>query len=766
MYRISAAFCSFFLAAGLAVSTHAQVRAFEAPPTLVPVGSQAASKTRTLLFSAKPPVSNCETSTVQVDGRVTNVALHYKLADFSMFNPQTGVDDAVRLRSYGGCKSGPIIAISPGDTLRIKLINELSANDPSCWDTPPAGLSMPPGVGCFNTINLHTHGLWVSPVGNSDNVLLNIVPQTTFDYEYNIPPEHPSGTFWYHAHRHGSTAVQVASGASGVLVIRGDRPYTPPTPEDPHPRAGDIDTILQTKAGKIPEQFFLFQQIPYACFQNLPNQDGGPYQQIYTTTGLFNNTLASVQNPPFPVQTYSPWTCPAAAPGKPVTPGMIENFTLQLDSASIWGTNGRFTSVNGVVQPTIEIKAGEIQRWRFIHAGIHDTINLQIVPITAAGSNKLSSVAPLFTGTRQEQTKQIAAICPGTGQDLLPQLQIAADGLTMTAIHTLTGTNVPGSDGANYLQPGYRSDVLLAFPTGDAYYCLLDQEAPQGEHFNSGTGQGGGSGPNQPQVLGIIHVTKGTDIPNPTPNQGDGGAYIASYIKTALYDGNPQLPKPIRDGLLAGNLTPWAPFTELPPPTPAPTPEASQPQQAAFTIGGNPFGFTINGLSYDPGVVNIQRQVNTTDDWILSATGEPHIFHIHVNPFEVIDVIHMLDDGTQESIFDPVTHKCKAGGGTDLSNQYCSMWHTFHDTIFVENNYHVHVRTHYDRYIGEFVIHCHILDHEDAGMMLNIEIVPDLSQPNGGLGMKPMKGTRTAMPMSMTQPQPHPAPMPGMAPMP
>jgi FtsP/CotA-like multicopper oxidase with cupredoxin domain len=327
--------------------------------------------------------------------------------------------------------------------------------------------------------------------------------------------------------------------------------------------------------------------------------------------------------------------------------------------------------------------------------------------------------------------------------------------LTMTSIHTLTGSNVPGSDGANYLQPGYRSDILLAFPKGGQYYCLLDQAAPASQIFNPGTGNGGGSGPSKPQVLAIIHVTKGTDIPNPTPTV-DGGAYIATYIKNALYEGNPQLPKPIHDGLLAGNITPWAPFTELPAPKPGPTPESSQPQQAAFTIGGNPFGFTINGLSYDPGVVNFQRQVNTTDDWILSATGEPHIFHIHVNPFEVMDVIHMKGDGTQESIFDPVTHKCKTDGSTDLSNQYCSMWHIFRDTIFVENNYHVHVRTYYDRYIGEFVIHCHLLDHEDSGMMLNIEIVPDVSQPNGGIGMKPMKGS---MPMTQV------APMPGMTPM-
>jgi FtsP/CotA-like multicopper oxidase with cupredoxin domain len=36
------------------------------------------------------------------------------------------------------------------------------------------------------------------------------------------------------------------------------------------------------------------------------------------------------------------------------------------------------------------------------------------------------------------------------------------------------------------------------------------------------------------------------------------------------------------------------------------------------------------------------------------------------------------------------------------------------------------IRTRYERYIGDFVLHCHILDHEDQGMMENIRIaVPD-----------------------------------------
>jgi L-ascorbate oxidase len=48
------------------------------------------------------------------------------------------------------------------------------------------------------------------------------------------------------------------------------------------------------------------------------------------------------------------------------------------------------------------------------------------------------------------------------------------------------------------------------------------------------------------------------------------------------------------------------------------------------------------------------------------------------------------------------------------------------DTLFVKKDYKIVVRTRYERYIGEYVLHCHILDHEDQGMMANVKIgIPD-----------------------------------------
>ena len=77
-------------------------------------------------------------------------------------------------------------------------------------------------------------------------------------------------------------------------------------------------------------------------------------------------------------------------------------------------------------------------------------------------------------------------------------------------------------------------------------------------------------------------------------------------------------------------------------------------------------------------------------------------------------------------------------GGVDP--QYPGLQGVWKDTLWVKSLissptgltnpptgvYKIVIRTRYERYIGQFVLHCHILDHEDQGMMQNITIgIPD-----------------------------------------
>ena len=67
-----------------------------------------------------------------------------------------------------------------------------------------------------------------------------------------------------------------------------------------------------------------------------------------------------------------------------------------------------------------------------------------------------------------------------------------------------------------------------------------------------------------------------------------------------------------------------------------------------------------------------------------------------------------------------------SGPGDSSVEQYAGLKGTWKDTIFTRQGYLVRFRTRYERYIGTFVLHCHILDHEDQGMMQNVRVaIPD-----------------------------------------
>ena len=90
--------------------------------------------------------------------------------------------------------------------------------------------------------------------------MLSIDPKVDFDYVYNVPDDQPAGTFWYHPHKHGSSAIQVGSGMAGVLLTKGERP--------PRPQSnGDLDLLLrpfEPAKGNEYVEVMLLQQIPYA----------------------------------------------------------------------------------------------------------------------------------------------------------------------------------------------------------------------------------------------------------------------------------------------------------------------------------------------------------------------------------------------------------------------------------------------------------------------------------------------------------------------
>jgi len=115
-------------------------------------------------------------------------------------------------RQKDGCNSipGPTIKMTPGVTYVLKFRNELPYEAPiqehNVFKDP-------------NISNLHTHGLHISGESPGDDVTRSFEGGAGGDFVYDILADHMGGTFWYHAHHHGSTFLQVSGGAFGLIVI-------------------------------------------------------------------------------------------------------------------------------------------------------------------------------------------------------------------------------------------------------------------------------------------------------------------------------------------------------------------------------------------------------------------------------------------------------------------------------------------------------------------------------------------------------------------
>lgn len=161
------------------------------------------------------------------------------------------VKNAPKLRTYNGQTPGPTLNVLPGENLEVNLTNSLDAQTPEEFCPPTMNQ-----YHASNSTNFHTHGLHVNPYKatdgrDSDNIFLTLVPagqqipeachmgeirKVSTAYNFELPEDHPSGTFWYHAHKHGSTAQQVGNGLVGPLIVR-DKPGVMPSyienaPED------------------------------------------------------------------------------------------------------------------------------------------------------------------------------------------------------------------------------------------------------------------------------------------------------------------------------------------------------------------------------------------------------------------------------------------------------------------------------------------------------------------------------------------------------
>ena len=119
----------------------------------------------------------------------------------------------------------PTIEVAPGDTIAVDIADELPSIPPPMAERPDAEMpdvemSAPANA---DDMNLHFHGLTVSPRKPGDDVLGMLAqPGKSLQYVVHVPKNQEPGLYWYHPHVHGITNFQVGeSGMSGAIVIDG-----------------------------------------------------------------------------------------------------------------------------------------------------------------------------------------------------------------------------------------------------------------------------------------------------------------------------------------------------------------------------------------------------------------------------------------------------------------------------------------------------------------------------------------------------------------
>lgn len=115
-----------------------------------------------------------------------------------------------------------------------------------------------------------------------------------------------------------------------------------------------------------------------------------------------------------------------------------------------------------------------------------------------------------------------------------------------------------------------------------------------------------------------------------------------------------------------------------------------------FTEDDDARHYFVNGRSFDHARVDTRVPLGNIEEWtIRNSSDELHVFHIHQVTFQVMEIngVKQPFDGHLDSVIVP-------------------MWGE------------VKLRMRFDNpvIVGHFMYHCHILEHEDRGMMATIEV--------------------------------------------
>jgi FtsP/CotA-like multicopper oxidase with cupredoxin domain len=605
-----------------------------------------------------------------------------------------------------GLYPAPTLQVDPGEKLIVHYDNDLQGLTISDYYDPaftPAGGTVPlyPPALTEAPLNLHTHGLHVSPDGNADNVLLDIPAGMGNRYEYDVPDEMPNGLYWYHGHLHTMTAAQTYMGLAGLLEIGRSDGNLPIVTENELPirnmalqynfvfdRAGDGRALnnpnwpqyvstLDPPAG---DELAAGTYEPSLAPTNFAESAEGTQYLTNWYSGPLSpdNHRGQTQFIPSNLQTFTPLAAAGPAGSTPGTAGAASELvptTVPANPSLPDAERDVQYTVNGQFQPDLSSKPGQTEIW--VLANISDFAYLRLTLTETATGNH-----PPFRLVGQDGNPfpEVHAPVDGDGTTLvIPPASRYAVAVTMPETGELVlemppepGAQAVTNQGVLYTNDGTDSPpaqlgTLTIDPShisyADGFFVFPTQELIRVKPDTSGTG---------------------TTVPFEV------GQPLDAY--TSFVDTSVMAPDVTRNLQVSGGFS---------------NTNASTNDPKAFT-----YEFDDNTFPYIP---LIQPRLDSVEEWIITNfNNDEHPMHIHVNDFQVTEIV------------DPVA-------GTTTGVQ---MWGQ--DNVNVpapvtddqENPLtpaQVTLRTEFTDYTGTYVIHCHRLNHEDNGLMAIINVIPAVS---------------------------------------
>jgi FtsP/CotA-like multicopper oxidase with cupredoxin domain len=633
---------------------------------------------------------------------------------------------------YGGVR----LQVTPGQTLRIRLVNCL----PPAVDAKHADED---SLLKSNPTNLHTHGLIVEPHraddardpfgdyifvldlpdgsqpptsmpmhGGSDHARNFDFRETVVDYAIPIDVSHPPGLFWFHPHVHGLSLNQVTGGLAGIITV------------------GDVGA--------------------YVCDHGTTCAPGQLQPQVRHL--LFKDTEITSD---FRVRFQeNPAMC--ATPDAAGNIGGCTGANTQAGTSTD-ADDGRWEfTVNGQTYPEIAIpQAGDI--WRMANASASVTYNLGLFP---PGSNAeplvfqvlaidgVSLVLPSGLSAAQANKllgdKVTVVACPGAPQGALapPASGGSAPPVCATSLRMMPSARVEifirgdSTQGQAVLRTIHRQTgpagddwpsidlARLTFPAPPAVSMPTAERAPSPAYLSVAPMAAHAFAPGGVFAGPVKTRLAGTAAPVPvatlsTPAAGALGAARQARAKTLRpadqLDCTPLPPGQARQVLfgLPENKDHFG---------------LGYRRVAANDTSPPPTADAVKIVEFDhaaPPTVCVQlgpRNEKVTETWMLvNLAGEDHNFHIHQTRFSV--VASTGDGGTalpstvngNPVLLDNVPFPHATGDACDGTVGPWIAGTCKPTFVTVSIPFHE---------VGDFVYHCHILEHEDGGMMAKITVVP------------------------------------------